>query len=128
MRYTAIDLFSGCGGLSEGLRRAGFDVELAVEIDPDAVDTYKLNHPKTTVLQEDIRKIKIKDVKKMLKGKRPHLLAGCPPCQGFSSMKRLNRKKAAADERNDLIMEFLRFAKGLKPPAIMMENVPGLKD
>ncbi|MCX6578752.1 MAG: DNA cytosine methyltransferase [Candidatus Aminicenantes bacterium] len=128
MRYTAIDLFSGCGGLSEGLKQAGFSVELAVEIDPDAVNTYKLNHPETTVLQEDIRKLKIKDVKKILIGKRPHLLAGCPPCQGFSSMKRLNRKKAAPDERNDLIMEFLRFVKGLKPATIMMENVPGLKD
>jgi len=128
MKYTAIDLFSGCGGLSEGLRRAGFDVKLAVEIYPDAVDTYKLNHPETTVLQDDIRKINIKDVKKILNGKSPHLLAGCPPCQGFSSMKRLNRKQAAPDERNNLIMEFLRFVKGLKPLTIMMENVPGLKD
>jgi DNA (cytosine-5)-methyltransferase 1 len=128
MRYTAIDLFSGCGGLSEGLKQAGFDVELAVEIDPDAVNTYKLNHPETIVLQEDIRKLKIKDIEKMLNGKRPHLLAGCPPCQGFSSVRRLNRKKAAPDERNNLIMEFLRFVKGLKPTTIMMENVPGLKD
>jgi DNA (cytosine-5)-methyltransferase 1 len=128
MRYTAIDLFSGCGGLSEGMKQAGFNVELAVEINPNAVNTYKLNHPETTVLQEDIRELKIKDIVKILNGKRPHLLAGCPPCQGFSSMRRLNRKNAVPDERNSLILEFLRFVKGLKPLTIMMENVPGLKD
>lgn len=127
-KYTAIDLFAGCGGLSEGMRRAGFNVDVAVEIDPDAVDTYKLNHTETKVIRKDIRELNAKDIKNILQGKTLHLLAGCPPCQGFSAMRRLNRKQAVDDERNDLILEFLRFVKNLKPLTIMMENVPGLKD
>lgn len=57
-----------------------------------------------------------------------HLLAGCPPCQGFSSIRRLNRKQNAQDERNSLVLEYFRMVKALKPLTIMMENVPGLKD
>ncbi len=127
-RYTAVDLFSGCGGLSEGMRQAGFDVKVALELNEDAVAAYKLNHPETSVIQEDIRKIKIKDVKKRLDGQPLHLLAGCPPCQGFSTMRTLNRKEPVEDERNNLINEYLRFVKELKPLTIMMENVPGLKN
>ncbi|MCK4764165.1 MAG: DNA cytosine methyltransferase [Candidatus Aminicenantes bacterium] len=128
MKYNAIDLFSGCGGLSEGMRQAGFAVSAAVEIDPDAAAAYKLNHPETIVIRNDIRKVKSEDFKKILKGKTLHLLAGCPPCQGFSSMRRLNRKEAVYDDRNDLIFEFSRFVKELEPVTIMMENVPGLKN
>ncbi len=127
-RYTAIDLFSGCGGLSEGMRQAGFDVKGALELNSDAVAAYKLNHPETTVVEKDIRKVKITDFKKLLDGQPLHLLAGCPPCQGFSTMRTLNKKEPVEDERNNLINEFLRFVKGLKPLTIMMENVPGLKD
>ena len=54
------------------------------------------------------------------------MLAGCPPCQGFSSIRRLNRIKPVADDRNNLIMEYVRVAQALKPYTIMMENVPGL--
>jgi DNA (cytosine-5)-methyltransferase 1 len=128
MKYNAIDLFSGCGGLSEGMRQAGFDVSAAVEINSDATAVYELNHPKTKVIRGDIRKVNTNDIKKTLNNKTLHLLAGCPPCQGFSSMRRLNRKEAVADDRNDLILEFMRFVKELKPITIMMENVPGLRN
>ncbi|MGD2090804.1 MAG: DNA cytosine methyltransferase [Candidatus Aminicenantes bacterium] len=128
MKYTAMDLFAGCGGLTVGMRQAGFNVNLAIEIDPEAVGVYKLNHPETGIIQEDIRKIDTKNIKKILNGEPLHLLAGCPPCQGFSSVRRLNRKVAVSDERNDLILEFLRFVIELKPITVMMENVPGLKN
>jgi DNA (cytosine-5)-methyltransferase 1 len=124
--YSAIDLFSGCGGLSEGLRKAGFDVIAAFDNDPDSIATYKLNHPDTVVFSQDIRKVNIEDVKKLFRGKILHLLAGCPPCQGFSSLRRLNRKPSKKDRRNSLILEYLKFVKELKPLTIMMENVPGL--
>jgi DNA (cytosine-5)-methyltransferase 1 len=124
--YLAIDLFSGCGGLSQGLRKAGFNVVAAFDNDPDSVATYKLNHPDTIVYSNDIRNIDTKDIKKLLNGRSVDLLAGCPPCQGFSSLRRLNRKRSKKDKRNSLILEFLRFVKDLKPLTIMMENVPGL--
>ena len=125
-KYFAIDLFSGCGGLSEGLRDAGFTVAAAFDNDADAAASYRLNHPKTQVFEGDIRAVNTDDIKKILGDSPLHLLAGCPPCQGFSSMRRLNKKRSKRDSRNNLVMEYLRFIKELKPLTIMMENVPGL--
>lgn len=127
-KYNCIDLFSGCGGLSEGLKQAGFKIVAAIEIVPDAIKAYKLNHKRTKVIPNDIRKVDCEDIKKLLKGEPLHMLAGCPPCQGFSSIRRLNRKKSVEDDRNSLVLEYLRFVRELKPLTIMMENVPGLKD
>ena len=127
-KYNCIDLFSGCGGLSEGLKQAGFKIVAAIEIVPDAIKAYKLNHKRTKVIAKDIRKVSCEEVKKLLKGEPLHMLAGCPPCQGFSSIRRLNRKKSVKDDRNSLVLEYLRFVRELKPLTIMMENVPGLKD
>lgn len=129
MPYNAIDLFSGCGGMTEGLKQAGFTVLAAVEIDELASRAYKLNHEHTGVhlVQKDIRDIDTKGIRKLL-GDRPlHLLAGCPPCQGFSSMRRHNKKKSVRDPRNTLILDYLRFVEELNPIVIMLENVPGLE-
>lgn len=127
-RPLAFDLFSGCGGLTLGLEQAGFKVVGAVEIDPLAVETYEANHEDVVVWPTDIRKLSVPEVKERLRineGKLD-LLAGCPPCQGFSSMRTLNGSKKVADLRNDLVFEFLRFVEELRPKAVMMENVPGL--
>ena len=124
--YNAIDLFSGCGGLSEGLRAAGFNVIAAFDNDADSVATYRLNHPGTKVFEVDIRNVNTAEIVRILNGSPLHLLAGCPPCQGFSSIRRLNKKRSAKDERNNLVLEYLRFVKELRPFTIMMENVPGL--
>jgi DNA (cytosine-5)-methyltransferase 1 len=126
--YNAIDLFSGCGGLTEGLHQAGFSTKVAVEIVEEAVVTYKLNHPDTHVIKRDIRDIRADEMLEKLNGEPLHLLAGCPPCQGFSSMRRLNKKKSKRDDRNSLVLEYLRLVRELKPLTIMMENVPGLKE
>ncbi len=126
MKYKAVDLFAGCGGMSEGLRQAGFDVIAAVEIDKYAAKTYRMNHPDTVLFEEDIRSLHADGIKELLNGEPLHLLAGCPPCQGFSSIRRLNRKQAVEDERNDLLLEFLRFVEELEPLTIMLENVPGI--
>ena len=125
-KYFAIDLFSGCGGLSEGLRSAGFNVVAAFDNDADSVAAYRLNHLNTKVFEGDIRNIDTAEIKEILNGSPLHLLAGCPPCQGFSSMRRLNKKRSKRDGRNNLVLEYLRFVKELKPLTIMMENVPGL--
>lgn len=123
----AIDLFCGAGGLTLGLKQAGFKVIGAVDIDEAACESYQLNHGEVHLWQEDITRLTAKVIFKTL-NIRPgelDLLAGCPPCQGFSTIRTLNRAPAK-DKRNDLVFEFLRLAKQLKPKAIMMENVPGL--
>ena len=124
--FNAIDLFSGCGGLSEGMVQAGFNSKVSIEIDKYAVLAYRMNHPETIVIENDIRKVSSDDIIAALNGEPLHLLAGCPPCQGFSSVRRLNRRQTIRDERNTLILEYLRLVKELKPLTIMMENVPGL--
>ncbi len=125
---VAIDLFAGCGGLTQGMHDAGFTTKVAVEIEPIAVRAYKLNHPDAHVIEKDIREVKASEIKKILNGKELDLLAGCPPCQGFSSVRRLNKKQNVRDDRNNLVTQYFRLVKELKPRTIMMENVPGLKD
>ena len=122
MRLNSIDLFAGAGGLTEGMHQAGFETKIAVEIAETAVKAYELNHPNAKVFSKSIRDIDICEVKKVLGDQPLHLLAGCPPCQGFSSMRRLNKKQSVRDDRNNLVLEFLRFAKELKPLTIMMES------
>ncbi|WP_378954228.1 DNA cytosine methyltransferase [Pelosinus sp. sgz500959] len=126
MRYNAIDLFAGCGGVSEGLHQAGFNVIAAIELNRNASRAYSANHKECKMFNEDIRKLDAEKIRKVLKEQPLHLLSGCPPCQGFSSMRRLNRKQEVNDGRNDLVLEYLRFVRELKPLTIMMENVPAL--
>jgi DNA (cytosine-5)-methyltransferase 1 len=127
-QLRAIDLFSGCGGLTLGLKQAGFKVIGAVENDALSVESYKRNHRKTVVWQQDLRKLRVSVVRRVLKLRKGELnvLAGCPPCQGFSTLVTNNGCYGFDDPRNDLIYEFLRFVRGLMPQVVMMENVPGL--
>jgi DNA (cytosine-5)-methyltransferase 1 len=127
-KLLAIDLFSGCGGLTLGLKQAGFEVLGAVEIDPAAVRTYKANHQRALIKETDIRRLSARGFRRELK-MRPgelDLLAGCPPCQGFSTLRTRNGANQNRDKRNGLVYEMLRFAKAFRPKAIMMENVPAL--
>lgn len=125
---TAIDLFSGCGGLSLGLKKAGFKILAAVEMDELAAETYSKNLKKTKVLRVDIRRISPSEVMRLCNLKRGDLdlLAGCPPCQGFSTLRTLNGHTNVDEPMNDLVFQFRRFARALLPKTIMMENVPGL--
>jgi|SRR5579883_3085716 len=129
-RPTAIDLFCGCGGLTVGLKRAGFQVLAAVDIDPLSVRTYRANHREVDVREEDIRKLDPLDLLKKVRLKKGELdlLAGCPPCQGFSTLRTLNGAVRVRDPRNNLLLEFQRFVEVLRPRAVMMENVPGLAE
>lgn len=125
---SAIDLFCGCGGLTVGLKRAGFKVIGAVDIAPIFIKTYKANHPEVKTWSKNISKITISAVKRRLKLRKGELdlLAGCPPCQGFSTLRTLNGSRKIDDVRNDLLFEFQRFVEGLLPKTIMLENVPAL--
>lgn len=124
---TAIDLFAGAGGLSYGLHGTGFTVRAAVELDITSAETFRLNHRGAVVLTDDIRRIT--GPKLLAAAGVPSseldLLTGCPPCQGFSSL-RTHRKGLNADSRNELIFEFLRLIRSTRPRAVLMENVAAL--
>ena len=125
---TAMDLFSGCGGMTVGLHRAGFSVIGAVELHDLAARTYRANHPGVHLWHDDIREVSGRQIKRRLGLKQGQLdlLAGCPPCQGFSRLRTLNGTVRVTDPRNDLVFDFLRLVDELRPKAVMMENVPGL--
>ena len=128
--FTAVDIFSGLGGLSLGLRRAGFTVIGAVECEPLAAAAYAINHPDTRLIQLDIRLLTPRRLMRTLGLRKGDLdlLAGCPPCQGFSSLRTLQGSRDIKDERNDLIATFGQFVQAILPRTILMENVPGLVD
>ena len=122
MPLTAIDLFAGGGGLTVGLKRAGFDVKAAVEVEKHASATYKANHPEVTFLEQDITTVSGGRLQELTGGRGVDLMAGCPPCQGFTSL----NKNGENDPRNELVLEMARLAGEIMPRAIMMENVPRL--
>jgi len=122
---TMLDLFAGAGGLSEGLREAGFRSLYANELVSTYAETFVENHPDTEVDSRDIRAVDAGRVRKALGLKKGvlDLMAGGPPCQGFS----INApKRSAEDHRNHLFREFLRFVDEFQPRAVLIENVPGL--
>lgn len=120
-----IDLFAGAGGLSEGLSEAGFHCLFANEVMPIYAQTYKRNHVGTKVLTSDIRTVDAYDIMRGLNLKKGELdlIAGGPPCQGFSINAPIRSNE---DSRNHLFREYLRFVEAFAPRAILIENVPGL--
>ena len=121
--FTAFDLFSGAGGLSLGLKLAGLKVLGAVDNDQASVETYQRNLG-NHILCEDIRRLDPAAVATRF-GVEPGsltLLAGGPPCQGFS----VKRRGSDTDIRNELLLEFVRFVTYLRPEFFLVENVTGL--
>src|SRR5690606_6331786 len=128
MEFKAIDLFSGAGGLTMGLKQAGFKVIAAVEFNPEAAASYVLNHRKTKMYLADICLLDPYEVMSDLKMKvgELDLLAGCPPCQGFSTHRTRRKILAVEDKRNDLIFKFMDYVRAFLPKTILVENVPAL--
>lgn len=124
---VAVDLFSGAGGLSEGLEMAGFRVASAVELHPQAALTHAFNHPDCETFAGSVEQVDFLTLRTALHERygveRPHLVAGGPPCQGFSTA----GKKLAKDPRNELFKEFVRAVRELDPLLVLLENVPGFK-
>lgn len=118
-----VDLFSGAGGLSLGLVRAGWKPLLAADHWPDAVETYRRNFTGHQIADLDVRDLTAARLAKLLEAD-PDWIVGGPPCQGFSTVGKRHRQ----DPRNLLIREFQRLVKTLRPTGFLIENVLGLKD
>lgn len=120
--FTFIDLFSGCGGLSHGLEMAGHRCLLGVDANKEAISSFAANHHEAAVYLGDIKLLKEKKLKELLRGQKVDMVVGGPPCQGFSTVGR----GEANDDRNQLFKEFVRIVKVTQPKVILFENVTGL--
>lgn len=121
-KYKVLDLFSGCGGLSCGLEKAGFIINYGIDNWADALKTFEHNHNNSKTINADLSKVKAEEIIKQYKISDIDLVAGGPPCQGFS----IAGKRDINDERNHLYKSFVDFVKILKPKAFLMENVPNI--
>ncbi len=119
---NCIDLFCGCGGLSLGFEKAGFDILLGIDAWEDAITTFNYNHKNSKGICSDLSTLNPKDIESQLNGKSVDVIIGGPPCQGFS----VAGKRIVDDERNKLYKNFVRFVEFFKPKAFMMENVPNI--
>jgi DNA (cytosine-5)-methyltransferase 1 len=123
-----VDFFSGCGGASEGLRQAEFEIILGLDFDKDAAASYRANFPDAAFIEGDIREVSEFKVADIVRERNPRnepvLLAACAPCQPFSAQ---NKFKSEGDVRRTLLDETHRFIRALAPEYIMIENVPGIQ-
>lgn len=117
-----LSLFSGCGGLDLGFEKAGFNIPVANEFDRAIWETFRINHPKTHLIEGDIRNIKKEDIIKIFDGEIDGIIGG-PPCQSWSEAGSL---KGIEDARGQLFFDYIRLLTELKPKFFLAENVSGM--
>lgn len=121
---VVIDLFAGAGGLGLGFEQAGFGIAVAVELDRNAAQTYRANHPGTVVLEHDVTQLTGQALREAVPGlDRVDAVIGGPPCQGYSRA----GKRRAAERRNLLFRHAIRLAGELDARFIALENVQGME-
>lgn len=123
-KYTVVDLFSGCGGFSQGFMKAGFEVITANEFWEPAALSYKHNHQDVILVQGDIRDPTVKERLYDSIKTKINVIIGGPPCQGYSMAGNRNPN----DPRGQLYLDFFEIIDHLKPDFFVMENVKGLKN
>ena len=121
-RLSSVDLFAGAGGLTLGLQRAGFEAVLAIDDCDPAVGTLRRNFGEKAVSEGCVRELTASDVLASAGGTVPWLVAGGPPCQGFTSA----GARRAGDARNTLVGEFARVVCEVRPRWFLFENVEGM--
>lgn len=125
MNYKVLDLFCGCGGLSEGFRLAGFDIMGGIDFNQSAIDTYKYNFKDATAICADLSKFSDDDISYHYPDlHKLDIIIGGPPCQGFSNANRYQSEDE--DPRNRLFFEFVKFVDRANPKVVLIENVKGL--
>lgn len=122
IEISAIDLFCGVGGLTHGLEKVGINVKLGVDIDPACEFPYTHNNGADFLL-ESVERLEVEKLKYYFGENNIRLLAGCAPCQTFSTY---NQKASPLDKRWSLLKEFSKFIKSIQPELVTMENVPKL--
>lgn len=123
-RPIVVDLFAGAGGLALGFEQAGFDIAVAVEYDPVHCAVHEYNFPQAAIICGEVQNLTGHRIRERagLHDREIDVVVGGPPCQGFS----LIGKRKLNDERNNLVLEFTRIVRELKPKYVVMENVPGM--
>lgn len=119
---NVISLFSGCGGLDLGFEKAGFDIPVANEFDPTIYETFKVNHPRTHLIEGDVRKVTKEDIAPFISGEVGGIIGG-PPCQSWSEAGSL---RGIEDARGQLFFDYIRILKEFKPKFFLAENVSGM--
>lgn len=119
---NVISLFSGCGGLDLGFERAGFSIPVANEFDKTIWETFKVNHPNTTLIEGDVRQVTKEDIAQYISGEVDGIIGG-PPCQSWSEAGAL---RGIEDERGQLFFDYIRILKEFKPKFFLAENVSGM--
>lgn len=119
---SAVDLFSGAGGLTYGLRKAGIQVEAGIDLDPDAGFAFKANNPDSDYHCWDLGRKNYQSVAKLFRPGKLRLLAGCAPCQPFSKYTNGKDKHRGWN----LLNNFGRLVDRIRPELVTMENVPEL--
>ncbi|MBR9677019.1 DNA cytosine methyltransferase [Candidatus Woesearchaeota archaeon] len=121
---TVIDFFAGAGGISLGFKKAGFEILAANDIDKHCKETYNKNFPKVPCILKDIRNLTANEIFQVCGTDQIDVVVGGPACQGFSLA---NIKTRTADNpKNNLVFEFIRLVKDIRPSWFIMENVEGL--
>jgi len=120
-KMRVLDLFSGGGGLSFGLAKAGFDIVAGVDNWADSLETFERNHPGAKSILLDLSNFSPDEIEK-LTGPDIDVVVGGPPCQGFS----ISGKRDPNDPRNKLYRGFVETVAHFKPKAFILENVPNL--
>ena len=121
---NVIDLFCGCGGISEGFRLAGFNIVGGIDFNDESINTYQKNFPYAKAICADLLKFDDAMILKDFGKSKIDVIVGGPPCQGFSAANRWQKENE--DPRNKLFFEYLRFVDVLKPKVVMIENVRGI--
>jgi DNA (cytosine-5)-methyltransferase 1 len=123
-KVIAADLFCGAGGLTYGLESVGIDVRIGIDVDPACEFPYTANS-KARFLRKSVEAVHADELESALGNDGIRLLAGCAPCQTFSTY---NQKAGPLDSRWWLLTQFSRIVEEMSPDLVTMENVPGLRD
>ena len=122
---SAVDLFCGVGGLTHGLQQAGIKVNAGIDIDKTCQYAYEQNN-QAQFIEEDIRSVTDTALCKLYSENDIKLLAGCAPCQPFSS--HTNKiKNRTSDEKWGLLADFQKLVERVKPEIVAVENVPPIQ-
>jgi len=122
-KYNIIDLFSGCGGFSQGFLKTGFEIIAASELWAPAIETYIENHKNVQVIEGDIRSPKKKqELYDLISKNKINIIIGGPPCQGYS----VAGNRDPEDPRGQLYLDFVEIVDHIKPDFFIMEDVKGL--